>query len=157
MLTSTNLDNLQDFETFVQTTADELTGVDRRDLLTGTMEFAKEAHIGYFRDATGPNGSPWQSLAPQTRARKAHGRILIDQTNLFGSIADDNHPEAIRRETDDGWEYGTSDEKSEFHNQQNGGGGGKIPQRIHVGWSEELLDKTLEVIADNWLMTITIV
>ena len=61
-----------------------------------------------FDTQTAPDGSPWKPLAPATRKRKGHGRILHDSGRSRRSIYAKNTP-------DGGVEAGVATPYARFH------------------------------------------
>jgi len=109
------------------------------------IEAMELEHESYFDRDAGPDGEPWQPLAPYTIAKKGHATILEEDGILRQSLTESGSPEAIREMTLAEVVFGTSRDHAWKHQD----GFGKIPQRMHTGFSQNLLDETVDLVGDN--------
>ena len=108
-------------------------------------------HEGYFDKDAGPSGEKWQPLAQYTIQKKGHATILEEFRDMKRSVTESGAPGAIRSATHRGLVFGTSDEKSIFHQE----GTGKIPKREFVGMGEQTVNELVEKVADATMEKIT--
>lgn len=102
-------------------------------------------HEKYFDRAASPAGEPWEPLAPFTVAKKGHATILIEDGILRQSLTESGSPAAVRELSLDEIVFGTRREHAEKHQD----GYGKIPQRSHTGFSENLVDEVVDLVTDT--------
>lgn len=113
----------------------------------GTLE---EKHAQTHTAQTTPAGNAWPPLAPRTVKRKGHSTILVETGRLKASLAG-RSGDSIREVVDEGpgragLSFGTDVEYAHYHQD----GTTRIPQREHVGASEELIDQFAEAIATTF-------
>ena len=122
---------------------------DYEPVLRKFLGVLEEAHREYFARQAGPSGADWPDLAPATIVRKGHSRILFETGKLSGSLGGRSSG-AVRETTHRGAIFGTSVPYSIFHQQARGFlFGGNLPQREHVGMTEQTLDVLLQAVADQ--------
>ncbi|WP_169314853.1 phage virion morphogenesis protein [Rubinisphaera brasiliensis] len=90
----------------------------------------EQSHAKGFQEARSSAGDNWPALAPSTVKRKGHDTILVDTGRLKQSLASQTQ-HSVREVSDRGRGalFGTQVPYSIFHQQ----GGGRLPQRQHVG------------------------
>lgn len=110
------------------------------DHFLNTLE---EKHRSGFESQQSPTGEAWRPLAPSTVKRKGHDTILFETGKLKASLTG-KAAEAIRESTAKDMTFGTSVEYAGFHQR----GTSTIPQRVHVGASENSLKLLEDGIAD---------
>ena len=123
-------------------------------LLSLIEESLQEHHADHYALERAPDGDPWQELAPATVARKQSNKILVEfddmRTSLTGRTGD-----SIRRRSVDGKGFelifGTRDLKAQYHQE----GTVHIPQREHVGMSQEYVDRTEIDVLDYYVEELT--
>ncbi len=112
--------------------------------LTALLPVLETNEKSIFAMASSPVGEAWPALSPVTIARKGHDTKLVEtgamKASLTGTTTD-----SIRAVSHRGLIFGTSDEKSIFHQD----GTSRIPQREHVGINDALCDEAVDVIADS--------
>jgi len=109
------------------------------------VEAMEDEHESYFDRDAGPDGEAWKPLAPYTIAKKGHATILEEDRILRQSLTESGSPAAVREMTLADVIFGTSRENAWKHQE----GHGRIPQRMHTGFSQNLLDKTVDLVGDN--------
>lgn len=107
-----------------------------------TIEELERQHGEYFDREAGPDGA-WQELSPVTVAKKGHNKILYEQSILQDSLQHSGAMHAIREPNPTELVFGTDRPWAWVHQQ-----GAGLPQRQHVGLTEEGLDAVAETIAD---------
>lgn len=116
---------------------EKLRDADWSPLLLEIQADLEADHAENIRTATSPDGTPMPELAASTIARKGHATILVETGALADSLSQDNAAFAIRQIIDDGDTkgliFGTSRPFAAVHQH----GGGRIPQRKFLGFSEE--------------------
>jgi len=110
--------------------------------ITDAME---SEHEKYFDRAESPSGEAHPALSPVTVAKKGHATILVEDGILKQSLTESGSPEAVRELSLDEIIFGTSREHAEKHQE----GSGKIPQRSHTGFSENLVDEVVDLVTDT--------
>jgi phage gpG-like protein len=117
----------------------------RREDWRDVVEAMETEHESFFDRDTGPDGEAWQPLAPYTIAKKGHATILEEDGILRQSLTESGSPAAVRELSLAELVFGTSRENAWKHQE----GHGRIPQRMHTGFSENLLDETVDLVGDN--------
>ena len=123
---------------------------DYRAVLGLMQNDLEEFHAGWFSTARAPSGMAWETLKPETIARKGHATILVDTGKLKASLTSrsgDSIREIVSEGMNHGLSFGTSVEYSIYH--QDGVPENKLPQREHVGINDEILNDFMERIADR--------
>ena len=120
---------------------------DYTQLLAQTILDLETAHADYFAEEKSPAGEAWKPLAPLTVAKKGHDTILFEHgpmpDSLIGTTSDSIR-EVVSEPPNHSLSFGTSDEKSPFHQF----GTSRIPIREHVGVNEPFCDQLAEKTAD---------
>jgi phage gpG-like protein len=116
---------------------------DYESLMTAVQTDLQRDHAEYFSEESGPDGSSWPPLATRTIQRKGHDSILFETGALRESLTGDVSG-AVRNTTHRGLVFGTSVPYSIFHQQ----GAGRLPQRAHVGVTEQRVEAITEQVAD---------
>jgi len=141
------LSKVEDLQGVVDGVQQQFDQADYTETLNGIATFLEEQHAEYFSGDHSPSGDAWPALSPYTVARKGHDTILEESNALEESLTGQT-PDSIREVVSDGSQhglsFGTSDEKSIFHQE----GTSRIPQREHVGTNEEQVDHMAEQVAD---------
>lgn len=106
-------------------------------------------HAAGFASQSNPVGSKWKPLAPSTIKRKGHGIILYETGRLKASLTGASG-DAVRAVSHRGLLFGTQVEYSIFHQM----GGGRLPQREHVGINDETCQGVVDAIADAVVETL---
>ncbi|TXH46199.1 MAG: hypothetical protein E6Q97_30085 [Desulfurellales bacterium] len=107
-----------------------------------TIEEIQRQHGEYFDRQAGPDGA-WAPLSPLTVAKKGHNKILYEQSILQDSLQHSGAMHSIREPNPTELVYGTDRPWAWVH--QEGAG---LPQRQHVGLTEEGTDAVAETVAD---------
>ena len=116
------------------------------DALVQIGEKLAEATRQRFVAGRGPDGDPWQTNAPSTRARHALGeskRPLVDT----GNLAEDIHWRIIGDTLTIGTNWGDFREGAAVH--QFGSRDGRIPARPFLGLSAEDETTVLDIIEER--------
>ena len=142
------LDSFEDLQSVYDGVAADFDDTDFTPLLDDFLIRMEDLHSQYFQAEAGPDGDAWPELAQATIDRKGHDTILVDTTRLRTSLVGGGGGDAIRDTFDEGpnagLTFGTSVEYSIFHQE----GGPNLPQREHVGLSEQVVDVLAEETAD---------
>lgn len=117
----------------------------QRDDWAPLVDAIETTHSGYFRSQAGPDGSPWPALKPMTVAKKGHATILVETGDLQRSLTESGAPHAIRRQTLTELLFGTDRPHADKHQD----GRGKLPQREHTGFNEQLISQCVDLVADT--------
>lgn len=119
---------------------------DYRKLLESVSDELEEEHAEYYAGQHAPGGEAWKPLSPVTIRRKGHAIILRETDAMRDSLigrTSDSIRDVVSEPPQHFLSFGTSDEKAARH--QDGIG---VPQREHVGMTEEFCDKLAEQVAD---------
>lgn len=136
----------------MQHALDELTAdamdVHFADLLQEFHGKLEGKHAEGFASAVTPGGQAWPPLRPSTINKKGHATILVETGKLKASLTG-RTGDSIREVVDEGpgragLSFGTDVPYAHFHQD----GTLRIPQREHVGASEQTIDEFAEAIAD---------
>jgi len=123
--------------------------IDLRPTFEDYLASLLKLHESFFESQSDPNGKSWQPLSPITIKKKGHGIILVEHGDLAASLTSashtDNISDIIQEGQNQGFTFGTSDEKAHWHQE----GKGHNPQRQHVGTTQESVAQLTNAIADQ--------
>jgi phage gpG-like protein len=119
------------------------------------MSDLEEDHTEFFRGEHAPDGTPWAALADSTVRRKGHDTILRETGRLWGSVAADEPPHALRELIDEqltkGFLFGTDHPAARLHDQ----GTKHMPARPFLGFTEQRKDEITRMVLDEAVRVMT--
>ena len=128
---------------------EEYDETDYEPLLREILQDLQVQHGIYFNTETSPSDVKWPGLSTSTIQRKGHDTILYDTGRLKASLESQSQDSirvvSVGEGPEDFVVFGTSVPYSYFHQE----GTRRMPQRMHVGINETIMDIFAEKAADT--------
>jgi hypothetical protein len=147
---TTRVEGFEGFEAVLDDVAGQFARVDYEPLVRGPfVEIIGDRVESNFANERTASGVAWPKLRPSTIARKGHDTILVETTEMIRDSLGIGGGH-IRSISPRGLTYGVDTPHAVFQ-QQNEGGGGRLPARRFMNVNVEDVDRMAAATADHVL------